>query len=353
MALTLTGLGLTMVFSASGVIAEKFHGDAYLFFRKQFLFALAGIGVMAAVALAPRRLFYRMKYVWLGGVVLLLILTQIPPLGVTVNGASRWIRFGFFNMQPMELAKVALIIYLAWFFSQKQPLIKRFSVGFIPPFAVTGLLCGLLLAQPDFGGAAFLCMLLFLMCLVGGTRLVYLFSAMAMAAGAAYLLIVNSPYRQARLTAFLDPFKDAYGAGYQLVQSQLALGSGGIFGVGLGESKQKLLFLPEAHNDFIMAVVGEELGFVGMSFFFCLMAAFIGRAFHVAYRSEDLQDRFTALGALLVIALGAMLNMAVVLGAAPPKGVAMPFMSYGGSSLLACFICTGLLLNMTRREGKA
>lgn len=348
--LLLAGVGLMMVLSASGVMAEKYYSDKFFFFRKQCMFALAGIALMAVVAVTPIRRIYDFKYWALGIVLFLLLLTLFTPLGVEVNGARRWLHIAWFNIQPMEFAKITLVLYLAWFLSKKQALVKTFSVGVIPPFAVTGIFCLLILVQPDFGGAAFMGGLLFLMCLVGGTRLVYLLMAMIMAASAGWMLIVQSPYRSRRLLAFLDPFKDAMDAGYQLVQSLYAFGSGQIWGQGLGAGKQKLFFLPEAHNDFIMAVVGEELGFVGVSLVFLLMGMLLLRSFLVALQQDELQNRLVGYGATLILALGAVLNMAVVLGTAPPKGVPMPFMSYGGSSLLCSFLCVGLLLNLSRHR---
>ncbi len=346
--LLLAGVGLMMVLSASGVMAEKNFGDKYHFFRKQALFALLGIACMILAARVPMRRIFALKYWALGAVLLLLLLTMFSPLGVEINGARRWLRLGGFTVQPMEFAKLTMVLYLAWFLSNKQALVKTFSVGVIPPFAVTGLFCGLVLIQPDFGGAAFIASLLFLMCLVGGTRLVYLLMALSMAVAAAWTLIVQSPYRSRRLLAFLDPFKDALDSGYQLVQSLYAFGSGQLWGQGLGAGKQKLFFLPEAHNDFIMAVVGEELGFVGVSLIFLLMGMLLWRAFQVALQQEELQYRLAAYGMALILTLGAVLNMAVVLGTAPPKGVPMPFLSYGGSSLLSSFLCVGILLNLSR-----
>lgn len=346
--LLLAGVGLMMVLSASGVMAEKYYDDKYYFFRRQVLFALLGIGVMAVAALVSIRKIYRLKYLALGVVVGLLLLTLFTPLGVEVKGARRWLRIAGLTIQPMEFAKLTLVLYLAWFLSKKQALVKTFSVGVIPPFAVSGMLCLLVLAQPDFGGAAFMVGLLFLMCLVGGTRLIYLLMAAIMAGAGGWMLIVQSAYRSRRLLAFLDPFKDAMDTGYQLVQSLYAFGSGRIWGQGLGAGKQKLFFLPEAHNDFIMAVVGEELGFVGVSLVFLLMGMLLLRAFQVALQQEELQDRMVGYGVTLILALGAVLNMAVVLGTAPPKGVPMPFISYGGSSLLCSFLCVGILLNLSR-----
>jgi cell division protein FtsW len=351
--LLLTGVGLTMVMSASGVMAERFYGDSAHFFRRQALFAVVGLLCMGGLAAMPRQWLFASRYLLLCGAVVLLGLTLAGPLSSEVNGASRWLRLGPVSLQPMEFAKPVLVVYLAWFFSAKQELVKRFSVGVIPPFAVTGLFCLLLLAQPDFGGAAMLTMLLFLMCLAGGVRFVYVLASMALAAGAGWLLIVQSAYRSRRMLAFLDPFKDALDTGYQLVQSLYALGSGGFWGVGLGAGRQKLFFLPEAHNDFIMAVLGEELGFLGVSLVFMLLGLLLWRAFAVSLAQQGLRDRLLGYGLTLILGLGALLNLAVVLGTAPPKGVPMPFLSYGGSSMLASFVCAGLLLNLSRRQEDA
>ncbi|TVM19778.1 putative lipid II flippase FtsW [Oceanidesulfovibrio indonesiensis] len=341
-------LGLVMVLSASGIMAEKYYGGAYHFFVRQLMCCIIGAGLMVLLAFGSQKMFLKTHYLLLIMAFTLLMVTLLSPLGVEVNGAKRWLSIGIARIQPMEFAKLALVLYLAWFLSHKKDLVRTFSVGVVPPFAVTGLFGLLLLMQPDFGGAAMLAMLLFLMCLAGGTRLVYLFMSVTMAAGGAFLLIVNSPYRSRRLLAFLDPFKDAMDSGYQLVQSLYSFGAGGVWGVGLGAGKQKLFFLPEAHNDFIVAVIGEELGFVGVSGMFILVTILLWRGFSVAVRQEDLHRRLVAYGMCLILGLGAILNMAVVLGVAPPKGVPMPFVSYGGSSLLASFVCVGILLNLSR-----
>ena len=345
--LLLVGFGLIMVLSSSGIMAEQEYGDKYHFFERQLVFAVFGLALMFGLMTAPRTLIYRFTYLWVVLAMFLLALC-LTPLGVSANGSARWIGLGPVNIQPMELVKPALVIYLAYFFARKQDMVKTFSVGFLPPFLVTGVFCGLLLLQPDFGGAVFLAFLLFLMCAVGGTRIWYLLCAGAMGSGLGWMLISSSEYRLKRWTAFLDPFASAQKEGYQLVQSLYAFGSGKAFGTGLGAGKQKLFFLPEAHNDFIMAVVGEELGFVGMSLFFLLITYFIWRAFKVVLAQEDLQDRFTAFGMALIPCIGFLLNLAVVLGTVPPKGVAMPFISYGGSNLIVSLICAGMLLNLSR-----
>ena len=232
--------------------------------------------------------------------------------------------------------------------STKQAIIKTFSRGVIPPFLITGVMCLLLLRQPDFGGAALLVCLLFFMCLAGGTRLIYLILSAALACGGAWYLVMEAEYRSRRILSFLDPFAYADDEGYHLVQSFLAIGSGGVSGLGLGAGKMKLFHLPEAHNDFIMAVMAEETGFIGLSLIFLLLAAFFWRGMRIALRQEDLRDRLTAFGVLLIPAISCILNIAVVTRVVPPKGVPMPFISYGGSSLLASMLCVGLLLNLSR-----
>jgi len=350
--LALAGLGLVMVLSASGIMAEQVMDNKYYFFKKQCLFALAGLAIMFFSSRAPKGMLYGPVYLWLALVIILLVMTLTPPFSIKAGGARRWLSIGPVSVQPMELAKVVLVFYLAYFFSRKQDLVKSFSVGFIPPVLVTGFLGIILLMQPDFGGAVFLGMLFFLMSLVGGARISYLAVSIIFGAGAVVLLIVQSPYRFKRWFAFLDPFKDPQNTGYQLVQSFYAFGSGGIGGAGFGAGKQKLFYLPEAHNDFIMAVLGEELGFVGVSFVMILIGVILWRSFKIALEQEDLRDRFTAYGLTMVMGLGFLLNLAVVMGCVPPKGVAMPFMSYGGSNLVAGFLCVGVLLNLSRRTAQ-
>lgn len=345
--LILLSMGLMTLLSASGIVADRIYSDPLYFFKRQLTFAAVGLLVMAGIAAAPRAILYKLQYPILLGALVLLLLT-LTPLAAKIKGAHRWLSFGPVNIQPMEFAKIALVMYLAYFMSAKQEMVKTFSRGVIPPFAVTGAFCLILLAQPDFGGAAVFSLLLFFMCLAGGTRLIYLVISASLAMGGAYLLVMHESYRFRRILAFLDPFKVARDEGYQLVQSLYALGSGGLTGAGLGDSKQKLFFLPDAHTDFIMAIAGEELGFIGMTLIFLLLGLFFWRAMRVAFLQEDLRDRLTAFGLTLMLGLSMILNMAVVLGVAPPKGLPMPFFSYGGSNLLTTFMCVGLLLNLSR-----
>jgi cell division protein FtsW len=347
--LCLASLGLIMVLSASGIMAEKVYGDKYALFWKQMLFMAAGGVALTAALRTDMAFFYRHTYLWILLAMGLLLLTIFSPLATTAGGASRWLRLGPFSIQPLEAAKIALVFYLAYYFANKQDLVKTFSVGFLPPIIMTGSLCFLLLLQPDFGGAVFLAGLLFLMCLVGGTRIIFLGSTVVLALVSAALLVVNSPYRFRRVFSFLDPFKDAQNSGYQLVQSLYGLGSGGWLGQGLGEGKQKLFFLPEAHNDFIVSVLGEELGFVGVSLIIILLGVVLWRTLVISVRQESMHDRITAFGMGAIVIVGGILNMGVVLGAIPPKGVPMPFLSYGGSHLVSGFFCVGVLLNLSRK----
>ncbi|MFW5730770.1 MAG: putative lipid II flippase FtsW [Desulfonatronovibrionaceae bacterium] len=346
----LCGLGLTMILSTSAIMAERFYEDKYFFFRKQIVFAMAGLCLMFVIYLVPRDFVYRLKYLWVGAALAGLILSIYSPLATSVGGASRWINLGFFSVQPLEMAKLALVIYLACFFAGKQDMVRTFSVGFVPPTVITGIFCILLLLQPDFGGAVYLAALFFLMSLAGGTRLIYLLTSSVLAGITAALLIVQSPYRFRRWFSFLDPFKDAQDSGYQLVQSLYAFGSGGLWGLGLGQGRQKLFFLPEAHNDFIMAVIGEELGLAGVSLVFVVLGIIIWRSMVIAVRQTELADRLAAFGMGSILILGSLLNLAVVLGVLPPKGLPMPFISYGGSSLLISMFCAGFLLNLSRNS---
>ncbi|ACV68037.1 putative lipid II flippase FtsW [Desulfohalobium retbaense] len=342
-------VGLLMVLSASGVMAERLWEDQYHFFRRHLVYVAIGLAALLAAAWVSRRVVYKLIYVWLGLACLSLAATM-SPWGTSAGGAARWVDLGLVSFQPLEVAKVALVLYLAYFFSRKQEQIKSFSVGFLPPVLVTSVFGLLLLLQPDYGGTVYIAALFFFMSLVGGARLKYLIPSFVFAGFAGALLVWQEPYRVRRWLAFLDPFQDAQDAGYQLVQSLYALGSGRLWGVGLGASRQKLLFLPEAHNDFILAVLGEELGFLGVSIVFTCLAVVLWRSLAIALGQQDMQDRLTAYGLGLILVLGGLLNAAVVLGAVPPKGTPMPFISYGGTQLVVSCLCAGVLLNISRQE---
>ncbi|MDR3319986.1 MAG: putative lipid II flippase FtsW [Desulfovibrio sp.] len=345
--LVILGIGLVMVLSASGIRAEESTGDKYYFFKRQLTFAAAGGIALWGAALISRDWLYKLQYPALFAALLLILIT-LSSLAPAINGAKRWIPLGPISLQPMEFAKIALVLYLAYFMSSKQDLIKTFSRGVIPPFAVTSLFCFLLLLQPDFGSAVILAGILFFMCIAGGTRFIYIFFSIVLACAGTMALVIATPYRFRRLTAFLNPFEDFQNTGYQLVQSLLAIGSGSFFGVGVGASKQKMFFLPETHTDFIMSVLAEEIGFVGVSLVMVLFTLLFWRCYRIVMGQANLRDRFTAFGLTSVMGIGAVVNLAVVMGMAPPKGVPMPLISYGGSNLIATMVCIGLLMNYSR-----
>ena len=334
------------VLSASGPISQRTYDESYHFFHRQLQTMLLGGVIVAVLCWLPRSFINRLHYWGIAVVMVMLVLCLL--IGPKINGAQRWLDFHFMMVQPMEFARIALVMYLAYFMSSKQAMIREFSRGLLPPTLITLLMCLLLVLQPDLGGTIIMLAILFFMCLGGGTRGGYLVMVLILAAVLVVALIIVEPYRWARWTAYLEPFANAQGSGYQIVQSLLALGSGGIFGVGLGGSIQKTVYLPEAHNDFIMSIIGEETGFVGITVVMVLFALFFYRCYRVVLGQRNLRDRLSAYGLTLVIALSFLLNMAVILGNVPPKGIAMPFISYGGSSLLANMICAGLLLNYSR-----
>ncbi len=344
-------IGLIMVFSSSGIYASHKFGSVYYFFKRQLFFVILGLIIMYIVSRIPVALFYNTRYFWLLTSLILIILT-LTPLGKSVNGASRWISIFGFSIQPVEFLKIVLVLYFAWFFGEKQENIKKFSIGFLPPVLVTLLFAGLLLLQPDFGGAVFICSIFFFMSILGGTRFLYWISSLMLLAGSAITMIMLSPYRLKRWKAFLHPFQHANKEGYQIVQSIYGLAHGGLKGVGIGAGKEKLFYLPEAHTDFVLSVVGEEMGFWGISIIFlCYFTIFL-ICIKWAISIYDLKDKFLITGIAFILIFSAMLNMAVVMGMIPPKGLVLPFISYGGSNIIATFFGMGLILSTVRKSNR-
>jgi cell division protein FtsW len=269
-------------------------------------------------------------------------------LGRRAGGASRWIQVGPINIQPAEVVKLALICWLAYSLSKKAARIRTFSVGFLPHVLMAGLLMMLCLKQPDFGSAVMIGLLTCVMLFTAGARLGYMLGAGALAAPVVYHLIAGNPYRMRRITAFLEPFEHRRDEGYQVAESLLSLGSGGVTGVGMGDSRQKLLFLPEAHTDFIGAIVGEELGFLGLAALIAAFLVVIWRGMRTAYDAHDDYGTYLAAGITLFIGLQAFTNLGVVVGLLPTKGLVLPFVSYGGSALMVNCAAAGILLNVSR-----
>lgn len=347
MVVALTSFGIVMVYSASSVMAAKnFHDGAY-FLKRQGIFALVGFTAAICAMRIDYQLWRKMAVPLLFVSLILLIAVLIPGIGAKVKGASRWIRLPGFNLQPSEFTKIALILYLAYSIDKKQDRIRSLSAGFLPYITVLMILLALLLKQPDMGAALTLAAVTILMLFAAGTRLVFIIGSGMMILPFVAYLIINSSYRMKRIKAFMNPEQDPTGIGWQIIQSKYAFGAGGIFGQGLGEGKQKLFYLPEAHTDFILSVVGEELGFIGVVIIIGMFFILIQRAMRIAMAAQDTFGRFLALGIAVLFAIEAAVNMGVVTGLLPTKGLALPFLSYGGSSLVVSLFAVGILLNIS------
>ncbi len=347
--LCLVAFGLVMVYSASGVLArEKFH-DSTLFLRKECLSAVVGLLCLFAAKTLPIEHLKKLVYPLFGVALLLQIAVLLPGIGAKVSGAQRWIRMAGFSFQPTEFAKLAVIIFLAYVLSKKKEKIRVFLVGFMPPMALTALIIGLVLAGKDLGNAVVLGLTVFVMMFVGGAKPSYLLSELLLALPALYYMVAGVGYRRQRILAFLDPWAHEKGAGFQIIQSYLAFHSGSFFGQGLGGGKQKLFYLPEAHTDFIFSVVGEELGLFGTLGLILFFGIWLYRAFVIAWKAQDLFSSYLAFGIAALFAFQVFFNMAVVMGLLPTKGLALPFISYGGTALIVSMTCVGILLNISSR----
>ena len=344
--LFLVGIGVVMVYSASSAIALKTHGSDYYFLKKQAMFSLAGIVTLVAFRRFPFRLFRPLAYPLLATALVLLLCVWVPGLGVTAGGARRWLRMGALTFQPSELARLAMVVYLAYSLSKKQERLRLFSIGMVPHLAVLALLAAVLLQQPDFGAVAILGAITWIMLFVGGVRLSHLVSPLLVVMPIAFFLMVQAEYRLKRLMSFLDPWQYQSDAGYQVIHSLMAFGSGGIFGTGIGKGYQKLFYLPEPHTDFVFSVIGEELGMVGVLVILLLYGLILWRGIGIARRSADAFGQLVALGITAAIGLQVVVNMSVVLGLLPTKGLTLPFLSYGGTSLLINMASVGILLNI-------
>ncbi len=349
--LVLTMFGVVMVYSASAVYAGARLGDANWFFRRQAIGALIGVAALIVVLkLGPRRLEALALPLLFISLALLLLL-HLPGIGHSAGGARRWIRIGAVTFQPSELAKIALVLWLARSLARKQERIRLFSVGFLPHVFMLAVFGVLFMLEPDFGTAVLLAAVTFALLFVAGAPLSYLLAVVAAAAPVAAVLVWKSPYRIQRVLTFLDPWKDPRGHGYQTVESLLGFGAGGAFGVGLGESHQKLFFLPAAHTDFILSIVGEELGFAGVASVLLLFALLVWRGIKAAHAAPDAFGCWLALGLTLLLAVEALVNAGMALALLPTKGMALPFVSYGMSSVIASCIAAGMILSVSGGAG--
>jgi cell division protein FtsW len=349
MVVALTCFGVVMVYSASSVMATKKFHDGFYFLKRQGIYAFLGFAAMAVSMRIDYGVWRKAAVPVLLACLVLLVLVLIPGIGGSAGGSSRWIRLPGFSFQPSEMAKIAFIMYMAYSLDKKQDKVRFFSSGFLPYMVVLAVMLLLLLKQPDLGSSLTLGAVAMVMLFAAGTRLAYIFSMIMLALPFLYYAVMHVDYRRRRIMAFLNPWEDPMNTGFQIIQSWIAVGTGGVFGQGLGEGKQKLFYLPEAHTDFIFSVVGEELGFIGVMVIAAMFILLIHRGIRVALYAEDNFGRSLAFGITTLIGLEAFVNMAVVTGIFPTKGLALPFVSYGGSSLIITLFAVGILLNISSR----
>ena len=351
--LALVMAGVVMVYSTSYIMAMNRFGDEYFFVKKHIVFTAVGVLCLAVAMKVPYTFYRKVTYPLLLVATALLVCLYLPGVGLEAGGARRWIKVAGFTFQPSEPAKLAVVIFLAYSLSAKAERIKTFSIGFLPNVLIPGVVIALILFETDLGSAVTLSAVVLLMNFVAGVRLRYLAGLALSGVGLGFAVIRNFSYMQDRIDIFLDPWKDPFGKGFQMVQSFVAFGSGGLAGVGLGEGKQKLFYLPEAHTDFILSVIGEELGFIGVSAVVAFYVVFLICGVRIASKAKGLYAKYLALGLTFMVVLQAVVNMGVVVGLLPPKGLPLPFVSYGGSSLLVSLVAVGILVNIFIKENEA
>jgi cell division protein FtsW len=341
-------VGLVMIYSASSIYSWERYKDSAFFLKRHISFTVIGcVAAFILMGMDYRRYRHYAKPLLVISL-LLLVLVLIPGLGREVSGARRWFRFKFLSFQPSELAMLGVIMYVADFIARKEYELKTFWKGFVPPMSVLGAVVLLIVVEPDLGTVIALGAVVLLMLFIAGIRVSYLVALILASLPALYILIFSVPYRRARIMAFLNPWQDPKGSGFQLIQSQVALGSGGIFGVGLGHSKQKLFYLPAAHTDFIFSIIGEELGLIGTLSIIILFMLFIQQGIKIIKNAPDKFGYFLSLGLVLMICIKAVINIGVSCGIFPTKGLPLPFISYGGSSFIFDIISVGILMNIAR-----
>lgn len=342
-------IGLMMVASSSVMISTKYFHQPFHFLIRQACYLFAGLMIALVVVRMDSSIWERISMPMLLVCLLMLLIVLVPGIGRSVNGSRRWLALGPIGIQVSELAKLTMIFYLSGYLVRQQKAVSNSILGFIKPMVILGVVSFLLLLEPDFGATVVISGTVMAMLFLAGVKLRYYIGLMFVVMGALACLAVSSPYRVARLTAFLDPWADQYNSGYQLTQSLIAFGRGGWFGSGLGESIQKLLYLPEAHTDFLFAVLAEELGLVGILMVMTLYSILVIRGLTIAYNAhvqERLFASYTAYGLTFWLGLQAAINMGVNSGLLPTKGLTLPLMSYGGASMVINCVVIALLLRI-------
>lgn len=347
--LALICISVVMVYSASAVMAEERFGQPYLFVTKQALLMTLGVALLSIVMRVDYRTYRNERAIWvlLGVVTLLLVAVLFAP---KVNGTHRWFAIAGFGVQPSELAKLVLVVFTAIVLERRMHRIDDVTYSLSPIAIIAGGLVGLILLEPDFGTAVSLLAVVGVMVFAAGLSYRYFAAAAVMMAAALIVVLIQAPYRVNRLTTFMNPWDDPLGRGFQIIQSLIAVGTGGVFGKGLMEGRQKLFYLPEPHTDFIYAVIAEETGLIGALVVLACFCVLAWRGLRTALRAPDAFGAFLALGLTMMIVLQAFVNMSVVLGLAPTKGIPLPLVSAGGSSLLISLLCVGVLLNISQHS---
>lgn len=336
-----------MVYSASAVWAEYKFDDSFYFAKRQMLFAGLGIIAMFFVMNMEYWSWRTLAKLLLIVCFILLILVLIPGIGNVRNGSRSWIGVGAFSIQPSEFMKLAMIIFLAKYLSENQKKITSFTKGLLPTLSIVLLAFALIMLQPDLGTGTVMVGTCVVLIFIAGARIIHFIGLGLLGVVGFVALILSAPYRIKRITSFLDPWSDPQDTGFQIIQSLYAIGPGGLFGLGLGQSRQKFFYLPEPQTDFIFAILAEELGFIGGSFVILLFALLLWRGIRIALGAPDLFGSFLAVGIIAMIAIQVMINIGVVTGLMPVTGITLPFLSYGGSSLTLMLVAIGILLNIS------
>lgn len=350
--LALTAIGVMMIYSASNAIADAQFHDASYYLKRQLAWLVVAVVCAVAAYRCDYRKLKRIAPFALGATFLALILVFIPHVGFSSGGARRWLGVGALSFQPSEFAKLTLVVYLATALTAKGERVRSFHRGIAPLVIVTAILALLVLLEPDMGTASLLIFTTFAMLFAASARITHIVGIALATLPLATLFVMTSPYKRARLFAFVDPWKDAQNTGFHIVQSLLALGSGGPFGLGLGLSRQKFFYLPEQHTDFIFSIIGEELGMLGGLIVIALFVILAFRAMRIALASPDRFGYFLSVGCVCMIVIQAFINIGVVTGSWPVTGVPLPFISFGGSSLVVSLVAVALIANVGRRGGR-
>ena len=347
--LLLVCVSVVMVYSASAVVAMERFDQPNLFLTKQAMWSVLGLAVLAIAMRIDYRTYRNDVFIWgaLGIVCLLLLLVFFSP---PVNGTRRWFNMGGLGIQPSELAKIAAVFFTALVLERRMHRIDELQYSLLPIAIVVGVMFGLIVLEPDYGTAISLLLIIGLMVFAAGLNYRYLLGTALVALPVLYIVLISAPYRRRRLLAFLDPWADPLGDGFQVIQSLIAVGTGHVFGKGLMGGVQKLFYLPEPHTDFIYAVISEELGLIGATAVLICFCVIAWRGARIALRAEDTFGSFVALGLTAMIAVQALVNISVVLGLLPTKGIPLPLVSAGGSSLLINLLGMGVLLNISQHE---